>query len=237
MKTRTLIIEPHADDALFSTFSIMSDTSKVIDVLTCCTHSDGRSSDKLVDYIPTVKSVTTLSMTEDNFLWSSKSFNHHDVNRVAKDPEVCTYTWTQFRTKWDNSEYEEALTQLTQDVVVQLNAGYDEVYIPVGIVHPFHILVAEACQSALSQIDSEVEVYYYAERPYSHKKFTYRIYEDFKKNYTPGYVSELKTYDGSLKGKIIEKVYPGELANFHWDLDKILEFPELILERRLSDEV
>lgn len=237
--SKVLIIEPHADDALFSLYSIMQKLSdKSIDVLTCCTHppTDGRSSAKLVEYIPQISKVTTLSYTEDKFLWSTKPYTHYDINRLAKNPEIDTYKYTVNALVHNKTmSYSQGLSDMTKLIQDYLssNQKYSVIYIPIGIVHPYHILVTNAVLNLSNKLESDL--IFYAERPYSCKKYVQRIISDFVSHHLPEDYSKLElTYDGKSKEQVINKVYPGELNNFHWDLANLLEVPELIFAKDIK---
>lgn len=228
---KVLIIEPHADDALFSLYSIMSNSDcKSIDILTCCTHKNGRSSSRLPEYIQSIDKVTSLDYSENNFLWSIKNFNHNDINRISKDPEMDTYQVTRNYIK-EVAPYYQSLQELSNLITEYLKGcDYEMIYVPAGIVHPFHIITTHAF--IMSNYKLNYPVVYYAERPYTHKKFTYRILDDFiKYHLSKGYCKVNLSYDGNDKEFIIEQVYPGELQGFHWDRPKILELPEMIIHK------
>lgn len=206
-----LIIEPHADDALLSTYSLITQDLFDFDILTCCNHKDGRSSKDLARYFTNLSKVKILHLSESNYLWDNKGYNYSDVYHFKRSINAYDHLLDLVKSTKsfisDLVEIELGISQLIK------NNHYDYVLAPFGLMHPYHILVAEACKEVIPCIFLN---FYFELNHYNMKSVQDRLIK--KGGLLDSRITELKSepfvkfdYNHKAKYDIFKEVYPSEL--------------------------
>lgn len=214
---KVLVIEPHADDALLGAYSFIQKYPEFeFSVLTCCSHDDlpGRSSDSLTEYLPQIKSVSHLQFSELNYLWDSKGYNYRDIFRLSR--EYNSYEWTLNKAQCRGT-YLSDVTELAYKLM-EVQSKYQFVLIPFGLMHPFHLLVAEACRASIPPGKSIC----YFEMSHYNKPTIYKkvVPDGLSKYYSRGYnyKSPVKyEYSIDTKFNIFKSLYPTEMKLMEGD--------------------
>lgn len=208
-RVRLLVVEPHADDAHLSAYSLLSRIDKVeFDLLTCCNHLD-RSSRGLLKYYSNLSKVRVLSLSEDDYLWSSKLYNYRSIYNL--DKLINTYEYTVAQAKSMSKSYNSDLFTIT-NALSYIVSDYDYVLAPFGLMHPFHVLVAEACKDI---VDPAQLNFYYELDHYNKRMIRRLVFDGLLDSRIPKIINSQYTihfqYDDKVKYEIFKEVYPSEI--------------------------
>ena len=221
IKKRVLIIEPHGDDSLISCYRILRSDAQV-KVLTL----SERSSERLSEHFKFVES-EFLDLQDYNY--DNRPADHVQVNRWHKEGKNTYQEYVNLLHEKDG--FEEIVVSPLIDVVKEelLKNVYDIILVPLGVVHPYHIAVREACEriqeslrhAGLGYISDKFV--YYSEGPYNGKKYGKLLEEDA--------ISQLNllsldvfSEEGFIKHKekVFKDVYPTEVKLFRFTYDEVV---------------
>lgn len=166
---KVLAIEPHGDDILCSCSSLLNSKNVCIDILTL---GKSRSSDKLKDKVPTISSVSYLEMPEIGYS-DRPRFNTHDIHkRFVSGEDVYNYCANEIRCM---SVYKSLHEELLSFMKTFNFYEYDFVFSPLGLVHPYHLLVSDVSKELCA------DIVLYADKPYVGTRYATECLESYLK--------------------------------------------------------
>lgn len=214
---KILIIEPHGDDALCSLSHVLADKNKEI---TLYTMGVSRSSEKLKEYYPNIKDYKYFELPEIHFSNVKHLLNTHVFNGIYKDagPIECYAHYVDKMSKF--MEYTDVVNPL-RDILKEISYNkFHAVYIPVGLKHPYHYVLAK-----LAEIYApEFKVIYYADKPYIQTRMMDQILEGwlYSKGFSKSNIHYVPTHGESVKD-LLFKVYPTERGMLRFSSKVLLE--------------
>lgn len=229
-KPKILIIEPHGDDAILSTSTIIEcGISKCYDV-DIATLGHSRDSEGLKKFYM-INSIKYYDLPELDYSLKPK-INTNDVHRRYKsntlEPEyVRSMIMNHVRESVGQSYFDEVYTR-TRDVIYELFSEYQEdkrniIVTPYGLDHPYHILVASIVNSYRSLYGITVAHFMYLDKPYTSKRY---IQESIDIDIEDKSLYTVLLGDTSVKSEAFTKVYPTERSLLRFTRDEILVMPE-----------
>jgi len=144
---KCLIVEPHADDAIYSCYPILLEANKqTISLDTLTVSADGDRKPENIRKRFLVNKTYDFMLT-DYYNW---------MELAAEDAKDYIEAFKYYRS---NYEHYSQLLQKLRD----FNFGsYDRIYCPFGIVHPMHTVVRQA----VDEVADLKKIIYYIEQPY-----------------------------------------------------------------------
>ena len=222
------ILEPHGDDALISCYPLLSDPSLQISVVTL---GSSRSSLRLTEHFPSIKEVRYVDLYEVSIHIARASY-HRDFKswqRSGPPSEKTPWMWQQEVTEnlagelWKESynllsEYLDKFFELT------MKSG-DLVLAPIGIVHPYHILVSKYVTQYQSFVRPDLKYGYYSDAPYNGAAWTRPIEDSHPKIPSLKLTSWTPEVD-DYKEKVFRSVYPLEVQKlFRFSFKETIQNP------------
>lgn len=213
---RTLIIEPHPDDAVLSLYGLISTYLKELGGVYLMSVADnGANSSEFC-----VKAGITYV---DNGMMDDVNFNLHKMNwrDIVKAPNPWLiqrgYYLDQFPLQYQQ------VCDLIGKVMPIIDP--DVIVVPIGIYHPMHILVSEAADKAAGR----AMMLWYADTPYQFKGYGRITIDSFLVNGNGHEVVKAWTgKEADIKAKLsmFRKCYKGQ--SVHWDEPSFYRSSEMI---------
>lgn len=225
---KVLIIEPHGDDAIISCHSILRSPATTVDILTLSERpSEGLK--QFADHLPNLGKFDYLDMSDYN--WKTKPINHHTVNRWGRDGLNTYHEYLAVLAQ--EEDYNSRLKEVMPILDDYIRKGdYDLVFAPMGVIHPYHMVVKEAVRILEHWSD---KVVYYSEPPYNGKKYGQLLEKDAAVLLaTLGYGLVEFRSDFYEKEKIFATTYPTETGMFRFSKSDILENTEKYYTKQIS---
>ncbi|MFA6074243.1 MAG: hypothetical protein WCV63_01980 [Negativicutes bacterium] len=144
---KCLIVEPHADDAIYSCYPVLLNANKkkiVLDTLTVSADGDRKPEN--------IRRRFLVGQTFDFLL--TDYYNYLELPAEAARDHAEAF-------KYYRTNYEHYVT-LQQKMSAFCFASYDKIYCPFGLVHPMHVVVRQA----VDEVVDPTKVIYYLEQPY-----------------------------------------------------------------------
>ena len=222
---RTLVIEPHGDDALISAWTALKGNLS-IDLLTCAERSSAGLRDHLSDEC--VCMTTFLDQLDIN-LGLRPKVDTHEVNRLFKNGEdVSYYRELTLSAVLDNIELYNSEGLLAETLLSKLATGsyYDFVLVPVGLDHPYHVFISDMIHRL---VPVNTKLIRYVDKPYIAKRYCKQILECWSKNNPTLSVMTVRynTEESNEKRKVFASVYPTEQSLLRFTSDSILIDPDI----------
>lgn len=219
---KTLIVEPHPDDVILSMHGILC--SEVRDdwgdvfVLTI-SDVNGRDSEKYCSSIG-AGLVDVGAMRDINF-----SEHKLDANVV----KAADHPWLMQRLIYGNNFADELIKMVKLVEGVVDDYSIEMVIGPIGIFHPFHVIVS----IAIEYMNTSAIKVFYADTPYQFRVYGQKTIEDFE-SLGFGSYCEFKPGEDDVKKKLklFRQCYPTE--SVHWDESKFINFTEKLYWRQDS---
>lgn len=222
---KVLIIEPHGDDALCSCSSILRNKDFQVDIITL---AESRSSTDLPRFYPAVTSTEYLMCKDINYNLRPKVSTHDIHNRFLEGKDVYEYylhktfdTLVEMKVPHDKDYTSHALDHIDFD-------KYTFIFIPVGLVHPFHIITREWVEHHLGSVYDN-NLIYYGDKPYLGNRYAKECLESFMESLRLGKL-ELQYADREVEvGKVLKGVYPTETTMLRFSSQALLHDPDVFL--------
>ena len=167
------VFEPHGDDALLSCWPLLNNSVKA--PVTVVTLGHSRSSSGLMKYLPQVTSTLYLDLPELDWKFRGSYAAGAREHRKTAGKDTL-FDWQIKATESRNpGDFERAFLALLQCLPKLVSAIHvdDIVVLPVGLVHPYHVLVSHLFQHLLSTTNFlKARVWYYSDCPYNCGKWT-----------------------------------------------------------------
>lgn len=209
---KVLIIEPHADDALLSCYTTLFNPDYEVSIMTL-TDETAKNSSKLKDD-GIIKELYQLRGL-DHSDFKNRITNPRYVKDLYKlEGKVIEHLKYKIR-KSDNIRYDIIGTML-EDHRSDINS-YDLVLVPLGIVHPDHLVVRELVDS----MNLGIKIRYYEDKPYNKRVYGQIMAKELSEGMklTEVALSEEQKVE---KVKNLKKYYPTEVAIMRFDGDEVL---------------
>ena len=208
------VFEPHGDDTLISCWPLLTQHAFKLDVIT---FGFSRSSKKLKRYLPAIRETRHYELNEVSWWVRSvyiEEFLAWDKRRNTGSLDVRTaWEWQRDRTtrceNWLENYYQ---SKRVMEAVLRGFKSGDHVYAPIGLVHPYHIMLADLVVGAVAQYP-HLQFSFYSEAPYNEHTWTDEIEYSHPLALTGGRsLWILPGHDSERKEKIFRAVYPTETA-------------------------
>lgn len=210
---RNLIIQPHSDDALLSCFSVIKDC----DILTIEDNGARRKEDALIkNFFPKVNlkffPLSLVDTTYKEFWDNHKIYSKHNVVNFL------------------NSIYD--IEKIRTILISGPLHNYSNIYIPLGIGHPFHYLITYCFE----EIKGDYNLIYYREWPHSYKR---RNKEFISLEVSPYYELIKTESEESLKQKfeIAKTIYKSQSSLFFFEQRNFENYKEEFYKKRNKSKV
>ena len=142
-----VIVEPHPDDVLLSCSHLLAtDAPKLI---VSVGKNDSAGSARLADWYPGVQAV---AFNLPNIPWKDKS----DANEVKKAADPLSFVREKLHARPDYA----GMYEVVRSALLTYSQNTD-VFVPVGLCHPYYILVREVCDEVFPKAS------HYADMPYA----------------------------------------------------------------------
>lgn len=224
---KVLIIEPHGDDALCSCSSILRNKNVEIDILTL---AESRSSEDLHRIYPSIKN-TTYRMCKDIDYGLRPKVSTYEIHNLYVDGKDAYeyYLNRTFEELWGiNSMDMETLYEYSKTLEGIDFESYRFIFIPTGLVHPFHIITREFVESYLGHAYDD-KIIFYGDKPYLGNRYARECLECFRKAYNLQRL-ELQYADREEEVKeVLKLVYPTELSMLRFSSQALLHDPDVFL--------
>lgn len=219
------VFEPHGDDALISCFPILKEGKSVHVV----TFGSSRSSERLSVHYPWVTSEyhdlyeIPYSLVRVYFKEYSEWLKKAGTATAAG---MSAWHWQLNKTVECGGElWKESYELLVPVMVSVLDRAYqgDEVYLPLGLMHGYHVAVSYAA-SRLSRMRPDVDFYYYSEAPYNQSLWV-RSIEDSSPWTLKDTLQEisLSAEAHREKDEVFRDVYPEEAKKFVHNYPQVIK--------------
>ena len=210
---KILILEPHGDDAVLSCNSIL-ETDNDIDIVT---FSDGRTSEGLMKYYPSIKSTRYVGFDNLWFPDNKPLLRTYDVHRDYNQGKPIARNYDRTLIENFGEDYYRAENELYGYLVGASVDNYDLVLCCSGISHPYHVALRNAMIKYLRGHD--VPVLWYGDKYYLNNRYAKEFYETLPE--VLGVDSEInegyeEISDNLKVQKVMEEVYPTELKLFRF---------------------
>lgn len=232
-----LVLEPHGDDALISCTSLLYSEDNDIDLIT---FADGRTSDGLKKYFPSLRE--TRYIDHENLYFRDKKplLNTHKVHRDYLDGVDIAEKYNQMLIDEFGDTYMK-LIDGAYDTICELDLDkYDLVVAPCGLSHPYHVGLRNALIRYRDDTNSDQPVLWYVDKPYISTRYNKEILEgiprilDTDREVNPGYV---EVPDRKDIYHIMSKVYPTEVRLYMFTGDIIAKYPNKYMYNSRYEEV
>lgn len=208
------ILEPHGDDALISCYPLLKSEAEPITIVTL---GKSRSSEKLASHFPAIQDVIYADLYEISIHIARASY-YRDFLRWQREKNYTSltpWTWQRDETRacagelWVESE--SILHDFLDEFLLKIPAG-SRVLAPIGIVHPYHILVSSYMDVFQKCVRADLKYGYYSDAPYNGSAWT-RPIEDAHPQIE---MAKLQLREWSSDGweekeQIFRDVYPNEV--------------------------
>lgn len=224
---KVLIIEPHGDDALCSCSSIMRDKNNLVTVLTL----SERPSDKLKNHYDNIENTIFLDLNDLNYGRRPK-VSTHDIHRKYLNNED-VYNLYKNLVIETFEEYKDTKEIIKESIKSYLLSDiYEYVVFPLGLCHPYHIVVAESIKELIedNNLLKRKKFCLYVDKPYIQNRYVKEMYEFYKSSHNMDKINH--DYDGREEEilKVLKDVYPTEVNMLRFSSDILLRTSDTILE-------
>lgn len=190
-----------------------------------------RSSLGIMELFPSVKSVKYYELPELDYSLRPKVNTHTFHRNFLDGVNVYDLYKDALNLNTGNSleVYNEAFKLLTKYDF----SKYDYVLYPVGLVHPYHILIHEVVYKLSCKYDTSKFVLY-SDKPYLGTRYARECMESYSSYYNYNKVSvNYEDRESIVKGTL-SKVYPTELNMLRFSSDVLLKEPDIYLFETLT---
>lgn len=228
------IIEPHGDDALISSFTLLHTLSSMSEPVKLITLSE-RSSEGLREYFPDFD-IQFKDLEDVNYRYKPK-IDTHEINRLYKSG---CHVSSHVRGKCIDGvptpvkvQAELQITRLKMELTE--SCSLDNLWVvPLGLDHPYHIIVSYMMDTI------SPNTIYYIEKPYLSKRYIRQVVSDQEILSVDTHVRISVQYSEALKdlkSKIFREVYPTEQSLLRFTRDSVLsDDDEYLVPRHLTDD-
>lgn len=224
---RLIVIEPHGDDALLSSSSVIESCLKSGIPVELYTIGHSRSSEGMKKY------------------WDLSKYEYHDLPEIdySLRPRINTHEIHRlYKQSQLPHKYVESLIILNEEVSRVYSKVYgqnsivlkeilkgitpDDILLsPYGLDHPYHILISRI----IKEIDPKCNKILYLEKPYISKRY---IQESLVVDGVKTFIS-INIEHPDIKEEVFVSVYPTEKSMFRFSKDTLISDPEeYICDRR-----
>lgn len=233
---KILILEPHGDDALLSCYDLLKSDEEIF----LMTFSE-RGSDSLQEKMPSIKYSEYMDYPNLWFRDGKSLLKSHEVHRDYNNGVSVYYKYLKTLMSEFGEEFIRDVEQVSRRIAeIMYQYDPDVVVCPVGLSHPYHVVVREAWNSIKCK-----PTLYYVDKYYIQTRYNKEIYQDFLRNnseyreYNPGYEPLPESRDEIAS--LLKECYPTESMLLRFYSDIILNYPckyvyepNNIVERLLS---
>lgn len=213
------IIEPHGDDALISCYPLLMSDEQVRVV----TLGNSRSSLGLEKHF---KNVTTeyWDLYQISYFLVKPTYRDYSAWLKSSDKSIPNpWIWQHTFVRNQAAELWTESSDILKDAIVGIVDAFpahSDVYLPVGLLHPYHILVSTMFER-FSQFRPDVRFRYYSEAPYNSHKWARTIEESRPKGQL---IQTSRELDYKHKEAVFRDVYPTEVKMyFAYSYDQVIK--------------
>jgi len=214
------ILEPHGDDALISCWPAIVQPSRTekepVEIVTL---GRSRSSEGLTEWFPHVTTKyldlyeVSIHIARGAFLKDYRRWKHENHQQVP------AWEWQRQVTEQAAGELWKESYWILKDALLKEFSTYcqgDVVCGPVGLIHPYHILVSSVVQDLQVGVDV-----HYSECPYNDASWTHdlEVSSSFPKSL---FEYPIALWSASEKEEIFKDVYPTEMILFRYSYQPIV---------------
>ena len=209
---KVLIIEPHADDALLSCYTTLFNTDYEVSIMTL-TDETNKDSTKLKDD-GIIKELYQLKGLDHSDFKSRLTSPKYVKELYKRDGKVIEHLKLKLK-ELDASRYDKVKDMLDSNIN-NINS-FDLVLVPLGIVHPDHLVVRELVDS----MNLETKIRYYEDKPYNKRIYGQIMARELSEGMR--LIEVILSEDQKVeKVKNLKKYYPTEVAIMRFDGDEVL---------------
>jgi hypothetical protein len=234
------LFEPHGDDALLSCYSLLKRHSDKTVVVTV---GHSRESKRLADHFPGIQSeygdVYEIKMPDYRAAYKTNYWRWKKLGDVRDNRSP--WEWQRDVTRDGAGELWKESRELTREYVLGYlqtlwggitSHGNHLVLAPLGLVHPYHICLADVMIEMREQFSCPLlEFGFYSEAPYNSAKWVKELENTHPVVSRHLLVSMMQGNDGSESSKkeaILKDVYPTELGLLRFTRDAVLSNAEYL---------
>ena len=174
---KILILEPHGDDALLSCHDVLTNLNNEITLLTF----SARSSYKLIEIYPTIKRAPYLDTRNLWFPDGHPLLKTHEVHRDYLDNKPIYDSYINLLLSVFRQEYIEDYEEVLKSIFQELQKDrYDVVLCPVGLSHPYHVIVSHCWTDEFSKLSrGDVPTVYYGDKHYIQTRYCKELFLNY----------------------------------------------------------
>lgn len=218
---KILVVEPHGDDFICSCSSLLKNIDNRIDIITL---GSSRSSDKLKDLYENINQVQYVELPELDYSLRPLRVSNDIHKRYLAGENVDYYYRSLLNKLFEDNDY--VYNKVVDTLVNSEFLNYNYVFVPVGLVHPYHILVNKAAKAVKNAIGGNLV--FYADKPYIGTRYARECLNSALRGYDIIAIKEVNYFDRPETVKnVLKEVYPTEVSMLRFSEDVLLNKPDI----------